>query len=405
MKKFGLLFLLLTFQSLPQVASDDASNYGTWTNGSNGGSGFSTWSFSNTGNAGQFLGSSSSQGFGDIDVASKSFGMYGNTSGSDYSNSSRTFSSALADGNTFKISLAIAFRNGNKGIDILEGATARFNFNVGSDLYSAQGSDLGWSYSQTSIVVLEVTQLNSTTIYVRLTRGSDIYNSGNITTTGNLTGFKLYCGATAAGDLNNLFFNSLEIRNTTPLPVELTSFSASVKNKSVNLVWHTATEINNYGFEIEKRQSSIANSQWSKVGFVNGNGNSNSANEYSYTDKTVTSGKYTYRLKQIDNDGQYEYSKEVEVDLGKPTTFALNQNYPNPFNPSTSIQYSLVGSQYVSLKVFNVLGKEVALLVNEKQEPGTYTVDFTSANLSGGAYFYRLQAGEFVQTKKMILLK
>ncbi|MDP1994470.1 MAG: T9SS type A sorting domain-containing protein, partial [Ignavibacteria bacterium] len=177
------------------------------------------------------------------------------------------------------------------------------------------------------------------------------------------------------------------------------------KNKSVNLVWHTATEVNNFGFEIEKRQSSMVNSQWSKVGFVNGNGNSNSPNEYSYTDKTATTGKYAYRLKQIDNDGQYKYSKEVEVDLGKPTTFALNQNYPNPFNPSTSIQYSVVGSQYVSLKVFNVLGKEVALLVNEKQEPGTYTVDFTSANLSGGAYFYRLQAGEFMQTKKMILLK
>ncbi len=189
------------------------------------------------------------------------------------------------------------------------------------------------------------------------------------------------------------------------LPVEISTFSASVINKSVNLVWHTATEVNNYGFEIEKRQLSVLNSQWSKVGFVNGNGNSSSTNDYSYTDKTVTSGKYSYRLKQIDNDGQYEYSKEVEVDLGKPTTFALNQNYPNPFNPSTSIQYSVVGSQYVSLKVFNVLGKEVAVLVNEKREPGTYTVDFTSANLSGGAYFYRLQAGDFVQTKKMILLK
>lgn len=188
-------------------------------------------------------------------------------------------------------------------------------------------------------------------------------------------------------------------------PVELTSFSASVKNKNVNLVWHTATEVNNYGFEIEKRQSSTANGQWSKIGFVNGYGNSNSVKEYSFTDKTGASGKYNYRLKQIDNDGKYEYSKEVEVDLGKPTTFALNQNYPNPFNPSTSIQYSVAGSQYVSLKVFNVLGKEVAVLVNEKKESGTYTVDFTEANLSGGAYFYRLQAGDFVQTKKMILLK
>jgi len=199
-----------------------------------------------------------------------------------------------------------------------------------------------------------------------------------------------------------------------PLPVELTSFSASVKNKAVNLVWHTATEVNNYGFEIEKTsprpspyqgEGGEAGRGWVKVGFVKGSGNSNSANEYSYTDKTVATGKYIYRLKQIDNDGKYEYSKEVEVDLGKPTTFALNQNYPNPFNPTTSIEYSVVGSQYVSLKVFNVLGKEVAVLVNEKQEPGVYTVNFSSANLSGGVYLYRLQAGDFVQTKKMILLK
>ena len=199
-----------------------------------------------------------------------------------------------------------------------------------------------------------------------------------------------------------------------PLPVELTSFYASIKNKSVNLVWHTATEVNNYGFEVEKTsprpspyqgEGGEAGRGWVKVGFVKGSGNSNSANEYSYTDKTVATGKYIYRLKQIDNDGKYEYSKEVEVDLGKPTTFALNQNYPNPFNPTTSIEYSVVGSQYVSLKVFNVLGKEVAVLVNEKQEPGVYTVNFSSANLSGGVYLYRLQAGDFVQTKKMILLK
>ena len=216
-----------------------------------------------------------------------------------------------------------------------------------------------------------------------------------------------WSGAEAHSDLVNYI-------SAVPLPVELTSFSASVKNKAVNLVWHTATEVNNYGFEIEKTsprpspyqgEGGEAGSGWVKVGFVKGSGNSNSANEYSYTDKTVATGKYIYRLKQIDNDGKYEYSKEVEVDLGKPTTFALNQNYPNPFNPTTSIQYSVIGSQYVSLKVFNVLGKEVAVLVNEKQEPGVYTVNFSSANLSGGVYLYRLQAGDFVQTKKMILLK
>ena len=192
-----------------------------------------------------------------------------------------------------------------------------------------------------------------------------------------------------------------------PLPVELTSFTASTQNKIVHLNWQTATEVNNYGFEVEKsiRNYELGIRNWSKVGFVNGAGNSNSPKEYSFTDKSATSGKYLYRLKQIDNDGKYTYSKEVEVDLGNPTTFALEQNYPNPFNPATSIQYSVAGTQHVTLKVFNVIGKEVAVLVNEKKEPGTYTAEFTSANLSSGTYFYRLQSGGFVQTKKMVILK
>jgi len=213
---------------------------------------------------------------------------------------------------------------------------------------------------------------------------------------------------------NTFYFGANSAGN--PLPVELTSFSAAIKNNSILLTWQTATEVNNYGFEIE-RQAHPNPSQreglftsplwgaWGAVGFVNGAGNSNSTKEYSFTDKSATSGKYTYRLKQIDNDGKYEYSKEVEVDLGTPTAFALEQNYPNPFNPTTSIQYSVVGSQNVTIKVFNVLGKEVAVLVSEKQEPGTYTVEFATTGLASGTYIYRMQAGEFVQTKKMVLLK
>lgn len=209
--------------------------------------------------------------------------------------------------------------------------------------------------------------------------------------------------STADGGIANSFSSS-----DTPLPVELTSFSASSKNKSVNLVWKTVTEMNNYGFEIQR---SANNGSFTKVGFVNGSGNSNSANEYSYTDKTATSGKYIYRLKQIDNDGKYEYSKEVEVDLGKPTTFALNQNYPNPFNPTTVISYQLPANSYVTLKVYNAIGTEVTTLVNEYKEAGSYNYEFGSAKggrnyeLTSGIYFYTLRAGDFVQTKKMILLK
>ncbi|PIS44575.1 MAG: hypothetical protein COT22_09810, partial [Ignavibacteria bacterium CG08_land_8_20_14_0_20_37_9] len=122
-------------------------------------------------------------------------------------------------------------------------------------------------------------------------------------------------------------------------------------------------------------------------------------------DEKPVSGKVEYRLKPIDNDGKYKYSKEVEVDLGTPKEFLLAQNYPNPFNPSTVINYQLPVNSNVTLKVFNALGKEVAELVNEKKEPGTYSVDFSGANLSSGAYFYRLQAGNFIQTKKFILMK
>lgn len=194
-----------------------------------------------------------------------------------------------------------------------------------------------------------------------------------------------------------------------PLPVELTSFSALVQNKAVNLTWKTATEVNNYGFEIERvkdfgdKVSMV--SVWEKVGFVNGAGNSNSPKEYNFTDKSATSGKYLYRLKQLDNDGQYTYSKEIEVDLGTPTAFVLEQNYPNPFNPTTSMQYSVSNKQFVTIKVFDMLGREVAILVNGEKEPGIYTAEFATTGLASGTYIYRMQAGEFVQTRKMIVLK
>ncbi|MDP3149140.1 MAG: T9SS type A sorting domain-containing protein [Ignavibacteria bacterium] len=282
------------------------------------------------------------------------------------------------------------------------------------------------NFNQTYLLILKYVFSTATTSDDQV--GLWIYDSGVPSTEGSgspLVTIALTGGGTA-GDPSDL--GSVAIREGTntaagsidgirvgtawgqaPLPVELTSFSASAHNCTVNLSWKTATELNNYGFDIERtvdlgdKVSMV--SVWEKVGFVNGAGNSNSPKEYSFTDKSAASGKYLYRLKQLDNDGQYTYSKEVEVDLGTPTAFALEQNYPNPFNPTTSIQYSVVSSQNVTIKVFNVLGKEVALLVNEKQEPGTYTVEFSTANLASGTYIYRMQSGEFVQTKKMIVLK
>jgi hypothetical protein len=169
------------------------------------------------------------------------------------------------------------------------------------------------------------------------------------------------------------------------------------------LKWITSTEIKNYGFDVER--TLVHSTEWQKIGFVPGNGNSNSPKEYSFADNSATPGKYAYRLKQIDNDGTYEYSSEIKVDLGIPSEFSLQQNYPNPFNPETVISYQLPVGGNVSLKVFDMLGREVTTLVDEVKEAGAYDVTFNGKALASGTYIYRLQSGDFVKTIKMIFLK
>ena len=181
--------------------------------------------------------------------------------------------------------------------------------------------------------------------------------------------------------------------------------------------WNTATEVNNYGFEVQRAdvssqmsesgsQSSIVNRQWQKLGFVKGSGNSNSPKEYSFIDNNTTSGTVEYRLKQIDNDGNFKYSQILTVS-SLPTKFELSQNYPNPFNPTTTINYDLPQQSKVVLKVYNILGQEVATLVDKEEQAGVYTVQFSpnSYRLASGIYIYRLTAGSFAQTRKMTLLK
>ena len=192
-----------------------------------------------------------------------------------------------------------------------------------------------------------------------------------------------------------------------PLPVELINFSCTPIDNSVKLSWQTATEVNNYGFEIERKAN---DAQWVKLNFMPGYGNSNSPKQYEFVDKNLLEGnKFLYRLKQVDNDGSYKYSNEIEITLAQPKEFVLEQNYPNPFNPTTKIKYSIpVGTQRtvsVKLKVYDILGNEIAALVNKEQQPGNYEVEFDASNLSNGVYFYKLQSGKFLQTKKMLLLK
>ena len=188
----------------------------------------------------------------------------------------------------------------------------------------------------------------------------------------------------------------------TPLPVELTSFSAFVVGSNVKLIWNTATEVNNYGFDILRRAQ---DDEWELLGFFEGNGNSNSPKEYEFIDDNVLSGKYAYRLKQIDNDGTLEYSKIIEIDVDAPLEFELSQNYPNPFNPVTTIKFSLPITSNVKLSLFNILGEEVQILVNETIEAGVHIINFNASQLSSGVYLYRIQAVDNIEIKRMVLLK
>ncbi len=172
---------------------------------------------------------------------------------------------------------------------------------------------------------------------------------------------------------------------------------------SVALNWTTATEINNYGFQIESKKEKVE-SNWETIGFVKGCGNSNSPKEYSFVDKTPPGGKVQYRLQQIDNDGSFKYYGPVEV-LLNIAQFSLKQNYPNPFNPVTTISYSLPEKTQVNLAVYDVLGRKVASLVNKEQESGVYDVEFDGRNLNSGIYFYELHAGQYSEVKKLLLVK
>ena len=204
-----------------------------------------------------------------------------------------------------------------------------------------------------------------------------------------------------------LYFNKKtgRIASTTDaqLPVELTSFTASVMNDIVVLNWTTATEINSASFEVEKKQADITT--WQKIASVKAADFSNSMRHYSYSDKNITAGKYNYRLKMVDNDGSFKYINIVNVDIATPAKFELSQNYPNPFNPSTTIRYQLPVNSRITLKVFDMLGKEVTTLVNEQKLAGSYEVTLNADRLSSGVYYYQLKTDNFVQTKKLALVK
>jgi hypothetical protein len=227
---------------------------------------------------------------------------------------------------------------------------------------------------------------------------------GSIQTSDNVWKYAIATGydGTAASLKTEVF-----VDNSNITPVELASFSASSINGNVVLNWLTASELNNNGFEVERKSG---NDNFIKIAFVQGNGTTSEANSYSFTDMNVATGSYSYRLKQIDFDGTVSFSNTVNVDVNVPGEFNLDQNYPNPFNPSTKISFNLPVESRVSMKVFDILGQEVFSQLNQNYTAGSHTVSFDGSSLNSGVYFYRIDATgvngkEFSSVKKMILTK
>jgi hypothetical protein len=276
------------------------------------------------------------------------------------------------------------------------GTTAETNdittgtYNVGGHSFTKRlsyaNADIGdqndfWTTSGINAIVIDFSAVGSGHVYIEL-NGADAF-------------------ADWSGTAHNVTLANQDIA----LPVELTSFNAKAKGSIVELLWQTSTEVNNYGFEIERKADNNESANWEKVGFVDGSGNSNSPKDYTFTDKNLIGGsEFAYRLKQVDNDGTYSYSNEVEVTV-VPDKYELYQNYPNPFNPVTNIKFSLPEVAKVKVDIFNIIGEKVRTLIDQNMEAGFHSIAFNAENLSSGTYIYRLQTENFTQIKKMLLMK
>jgi hypothetical protein len=192
--------------------------------------------------------------------------------------------------------------------------------------------------------------------------------------------------------------------NNIPMPVVLASFTSSFNNRDAKLNWSTSAELNNSGFDVERSSDEV---RWTKIDFVKGSGTSHIPVYYSFVDKNLATGKYRYRLKQYDYNGNFEYyNLSNDVEIGAPSRYDLTQNYPNPFNPQTRIDFTIPVDSKVSLIIYDVSGRETAKLINnEIRKADYYTVNFNASALSSGIYFYKIIADNFVQTKKMMVVK
>lgn len=274
----------------------------------------------------------------------------------------------------------------------------------------------GWQALEDEIFLLYLNSTVQNPNVIRLAHHRSDYNYAEVC---GLGGYWADSHATVTGDGKHIIFGStweencqidsyiIDLSNLggTPVPIELVSFTVNSNNDHVILNWTTASETNNYGFEVERR---IGNADYEVLGFVPGNGTTSIWQSYSFVDKNVQSSvKYSYRLKQIDLDGTFEYSQELYIEVGFPTEFRLLGNYPNPFNPLTTISFEIPFKSKITLIVYDITGKTVrTLLANEFKEAGRYSLPFDATDLTSGLYFYRLSAGDtWTHTGRMLLIK
>lgn len=314
----------------------------------------------------------------------------------------------------FRIAGLSTFPSPPGGADLRARTSSDILINVNGNAYACRGTTLetpplqpnggglNSSMSVNSIYLAQPLAVNDS-MFVRLLFGSQ--QNGNI-----LVSFiaealgEGSAGSEGTGSGISIPF-MITGTDTSPLPVELASFTGTSIKNNVNLNWSTTMEINNSGFDIERRLGS--DSVWHKIAFIQGAGNANQIKDYKYEDKNLTTGKYAYRLKQIDYNGNFTYyNLNSEIEVGVPNEFKLSQNYPNPFNPTTKIDFELPKESKVALQIFDITGRMIAVLVNnENYKAGYYTVQFNASSLASGTYFFRLAAGDYIQTKKMQLIK
>ncbi len=289
-----------------------------------------------------------------------------------------------------------AATNSNAGGGIFTQNSITFAFNNGGG--ADQGLEMAIPFSE-----LGANSTMSLEAFAFIVSSTGYFS--DVTTPGDVTGGNLGNNP----DFSTLSGSPYHSSPDVPLPVELTSFNAALQNGKVLLTWETATEINNQRFEIERKAD---NQNWITAGFKNGHENSSNTNKYNFTDdiSDLSASKLSYRLKQIDFNGNYSYSNVINVENSVPDNFALYQNYPNPFNPSTIIKYQIPKENFVSLKIYNSLGQVVANPVNGMVNAGVHQLNFNTSSLSSGIYYYVLKVGqldnsEFVKTAKMMLIK